>query len=93
MPKSVRQSTPNATTSALIDHFHAVCREGPVASALATLFAYEGQVPPVAWQKMKGLTDHYGMEPSQFEFFSVHLVADVSHSGAEIDAIHHDRGR
>ena len=83
----VCQSTPNPTTSALIDHFHSVCREGPVANALATLYAYEGQVPRVAWQKMKGLTDHYGMEPSDFEFFSVHLVADVSHSGAEVAAI------
>jgi pyrroloquinoline quinone (PQQ) biosynthesis protein C len=27
------------------------------------------------------------MEPGQFEFFSVHLVADVSHSGAEMAAI------
>jgi len=27
------------------------------------------------------------MQPSQFEFFSVHLVADVSHAGAEMAAI------
>ncbi len=87
-PESVRESVPNPATSALVEHFHGVCREGPVGDALATLYAYEGQVPRVAWQKMKGLTDHYGMEPSQFEFFSVHLVADVSHSGAEIAAIH-----
>jgi pyrroloquinoline-quinone synthase len=86
-PETVRQSTPNAETTALVEHFHTVCREGPVADALATLYAYEGQVPRVAWQKMKGLTEFYGMEPSQFEFFSVHLVADVSHAGAEVEAI------
>jgi pyrroloquinoline-quinone synthase len=86
-PEEVKLSSPNVATRALLDHFHAICREGPVGEALATLFAYEGQVPRVAWQKMKGLTDHYGMEPNQFEFFSVHLVADVSHSGAEVAAI------
>jgi pyrroloquinoline quinone (PQQ) biosynthesis protein C len=33
------------------------------------------------------LTEHYHFEPSQFEFFSVHLVADVAHAGAEMDSI------
>lgn len=87
-PEEVKHSQPNEATRALLEHYHAICREGPIGEALATLYAYEGQVPRVAWQKMKGLTEHYGMEPSQFEFFSVHLVADVSHSGAEVAAIH-----
>jgi pyrroloquinoline-quinone synthase len=87
-PEEIRAGSPNAETRALVDHFHAAAKERPIGEAMATLFAYEGQVPRVAWQKMKGLTDHYGMEPGQFEFFSVHLVADVSHSGAEIAAIH-----
>jgi pyrroloquinoline-quinone synthase len=86
-PEDVRRSRPNPATQALIEHFHTVCRDGPVAEALAALYAYEGQVPRLAWQKMKGLTEHYGMEPDQFEFFSVHLVADVSHGGAELAAI------
>jgi pyrroloquinoline-quinone synthase len=63
-------------------------KEAPVGEALATLFAYEGQVPAIAWQKIKGLSDNYGFTPEQFEFFSVHLVADISHSGAEMEAIH-----
>jgi pyrroloquinoline-quinone synthase len=86
-PEDVRRSQPNAATRALIDHFFTVCRERPVAEALAALYAFEGQVPRLAWQTMKGLTEHYDMEPDQFEFFSVHLVADVSHGGAELAAI------
>ena len=74
-------------TAELIEHFHSVCAVAPVAEALATLFAYEGQVPAIAWEKIKGLTDHYGFTPSGFEFFSVHLVSDIAHAGAEANAI------
>jgi len=74
-------------TLALIAHYNEVCREAPVAEALATLFSYEGQVPGIAWQKIKGLSESYGFRPDQFEFFSVHLVTDVAHAGAEMEAI------
>jgi pyrroloquinoline-quinone synthase len=74
-------------TGALVDHFQRACQEVPVAEALATLYAYEGQVPAIAWEKIKGLTDHYGFTPEGFEFFSVHLVSDIAHAGAEANAI------
>lgn len=92
----VEASTPNAETRALVDHFRTVCREAPIAEALATMFAYEGQVPDIAWEKIKGLREHYGFTPKQFEFFSVHLVADVAHSGTElalIERLGHDEDR
>lgn len=85
--EDVRSSTPTAETTALVEHFHEASRDAPLGEALATLYAYEGQVPRVAWEKMRGLTEHYAMQPSQFEFFSVHLVADVAHSGSELAAI------
>ena len=85
--EDVRSSVPSEQTVALVEHFRDVCANAPLGEALATLFAYEGQVPRVAWEKMRGLTEHYGLQPSQFEFFSVHLVADVSHAGAEMAAI------
>lgn len=85
--QEVRSSNASAQTAQLIQHFDRMAREAPLAEALATLFAFEGQVPTVAWQAIKGLTDHYGLEPRQFEFFSVHLVSDVAHSGAEMAAI------
>ncbi|MGD9933249.1 MAG: CADD family putative folate metabolism protein [Dehalococcoidia bacterium] len=87
VPEDVRSSAPGEQTVALVEHFRDVCANAPLGEALATLFAYEGQVPRVAWEKMRGLTEHYGLQPSQFEFFSVHLVSDVSHAGAEMAAI------
>lgn len=86
-PEDVKNATLRPETRALVDHFNAVCREAPLAEALGTLFAYEGQVPAIAWQKIKGLTEHYNFEPKQFEFFSVHLVADIAHAGAEMKSI------
>lgn len=83
----VKASTPNAETAALIAHYHNQSANAPIGEALATLFAYEGQVPDIAWQNIKGLTEHYSFKPAQFEFFSVHLVADIAHAGAEIAAI------
>lgn len=74
-------------TKALVEHFRSASQEAPLADALGTLFAFEGQVPTMSWQVIKGLTEHYGFEPRQFEFFSVHLVADIAHAGAEMQAI------
>ncbi len=85
--KEVMTSRPNPETAALIAHFDDASKHAPLAEALATLFAYEGQVPGIAWQKIKGLSDHYSFKPHQFEFFSVHLVTDVAHAGAEMESI------
>lgn len=88
VPRSdVLKSTPNAETKALVDHYEQMARHAPLAEALATMFAYEGQVPDIAWQKIKGLTEHYGFKAGQVEFFSVHLVADIAHAGAEMACI------
>ena len=62
--EDVIQSTPNAATGALIDHFSRACREAPVSEALATLFAYEGQVPAIAWQKIKVSATSMASRPS-----------------------------
>lgn len=85
--EDVLASVPNSSTAVLLEHFDDVCRNGDIAEALATLFAYEGQVPEIAWEKIKGLKDHYGFSPSEFEFFSVHLISDVAHAGSEMAAI------
>ncbi len=53
-------------------------------------------MPEIAWEKIKGLREHYGFRPEQFEFFSVHMVADVAHSGTElalIESLGHDEDR
>lgn len=83
----VKNAEQRPETVALVDHYLDQARNAPLGEALATLFAYEGQVPSIAWQKIKGLTEHYGFTPEQFEFFSVHLVADIAHAGHEMAAI------
>lgn len=86
-PQEVLTAQLRLQTRALVEHYRTMANHAPIAEALGTLFAYEGQVPAIAWQKIKGLTEHYGFQPKQFEFFSVHLVADIAHSGAEMEAI------
>ena len=83
----VESAEPHPQTAALIEHYAEVAEKAPVPEALATLFAYESQAPAIAWAKIKGLTEHYDLLPEQFEFFSVHLVSDVAHSGAELSAL------
>lgn len=88
VPRSeVEASEPNAETRALVAHFDTACRTAAPGEALATLYAYEGQVPAVARQKIAGLQAFYGLTPDQFEFFTVHETADVAHSGAELAAV------
>ncbi|OAI38783.1 hypothetical protein AYO38_08990 [bacterium SCGC AG-212-C10] len=85
--KDVRGAKLNPETRALIDHFSSEAHEAPIGEALATLFAYEGQVPAVAFEKIRGLHQHYGLVPDQFQFFSVHIVSDIAHSNAELEAL------
>jgi len=85
--REVTESAPNAETAALVGHYRDACGEAPIGEAMATLYAYEGQVPGIAWEKIKGLKEHYGLHPAQFEFFSVHLVSDIAHAEAEMAAI------
>ena len=86
-PAEVTGARLRPETQALIEHYGAMAHHAPLAEALAALFAFEGQVPTVAWTTIKALSDHHGLRPEQFEFFSVHLVADVAHAGAEMEAI------
>ena len=50
------------------------------AEGLASLYAYEYQVPEIAETKIKGLKEHYGVEDDRsLSFFTVHKEADVHH--------------
>ncbi len=47
---------------------------------LASLYAYEYQVPEVAETKIRGLEEHYGVNDNRsLSFFKVHQEADVHH--------------
>jgi len=83
----VEASQPNIETKELIKHFENKCTNAPVSEALATMFAYEGQIPQIAEEKIAGLREMYNMQPQEYEFFTVHMESDVAHSNAEIQAL------
>jgi len=81
---SVRSAAHNAGTQALLDSYWSAVSDGPIAAGIAALYAYEGQVPEVATEKIRGLVEQYGIEdPRTLAFFTVHSTLDVEHSGAE----------
>lgn len=69
------------STTRLIDTFRQLCLNRPFYAGLAALHVYESQIPDVAAVKIDGLKQFYGMDnPADYEFFSVHQVADVYHA-------------
>ncbi len=82
--EDVRSAEPNEATARLLQTYRELTRAAPLAAGLAAIYAYERQVPEVASSKIDGLRQHYGAEDSRtLEFFKVHGVLDVEHSGAE----------
>jgi pyrroloquinoline-quinone synthase len=80
----VRKSEKWSETNNLIDAFRSVCRDGSTAEALAALYAYESQIPAICESKIDGLKKHYGFsDPKHYEYFSVHIEADLEHSATE----------
>jgi pyrroloquinoline-quinone synthase len=81
---SVRSAPANKGTRALLDTYWSAVSDGPIAAGIAALYAYEGQVPEVAAEKIRGLVEQYGVDdPRTLAFFTVHSTLDVEHSGAE----------
>ncbi len=66
-------------TLALLEHFREAM-QGPHASALATLYAYESRVPAIAKTKSEGLKQHYGADEATRRYFTVHTTADIYHA-------------
>ena len=84
----VRSAEPNEATAALLETYRDVTNSAPVAAGVAAVYAYERQVPEVATSKIDGLRRHYGVEDARtLEFFKVHGVLDVEHSGAEREMV------
>lgn len=77
---AVRQSNPVKEVAELISAFRKAASEGSVSEALATVYAYESQVPCVAAEKAKGLKELYGADAKTCGYFTLHQTADVQHS-------------
>lgn len=86
--EEVLQSQPNDSTRALIATMRNLTRNGAPHEGLASLYAYESQVPAVAKAKIEGLARHFGIAaPRDVAFFSVHEEADVYHSATEMQIL------
>lgn len=81
---SFQEAPALAPIQALIDDFRSICREKSTAEGLASLYAYESQIPAVSHSKIEGLKAHYGLtKPSDWSYFSVHIEADKEHAEVE----------
>ncbi|HJQ40582.1 MAG TPA: CADD family putative folate metabolism protein [Thermoanaerobaculia bacterium] len=77
----VKAGAPNDATRHLIATMKSLAREGALHEGLASLYAYESQIPDVAKAKIEGLAKWYGISSDRdVAFFSVHMDADVAHS-------------
>ena|SRR2546425_3569767 len=85
---SVRGAELNDGTRALLSTYWSAVSDESLAAGIAALYAYEGQVPEVATEKIRGLVEQYGVDdPRTLAFFTVHSTLDVEHSGAEREMI------
>ena len=78
---AVQNGAPNEATQHLINTMKSLARDGALHEGLASLYAYESQIPAVAEAKIAGLAEHYAIdEERDIAFFTVHMDADVLHS-------------
>jgi pyrroloquinoline-quinone synthase len=86
--EDVRSAAQNDGTKQLLSTYWSAVGDAPLAAGVAALYAYEGQVPEVATEKINGLRNRYGVDDDRtLAFFTVHSTLDVEHSGAERDMI------
>lgn len=82
--EAVKNAPRHDGTQALLDSYWRLSTDAPVAAGIAALYAYEGQVPEVATEKINGLRDRYGVDDERtLAFFTVHSGLDIEHSNAE----------
>jgi pyrroloquinoline-quinone synthase len=67
-------------TQAVVQKFREICGDRSIAEAVATLYAYESQVPEIAATKIDGLRKFYGVtQPQALAYFTVHEATDKAH--------------
>lgn len=77
----VRASRPNAATRELIATMRTLTNSTSTHCGLASLYAYESQIPEVSITKIEGLRKFFAItKPTEIAFFSVHAEADIVHS-------------
>jgi pyrroloquinoline-quinone synthase len=71
-------------TKNLIESFRNCCGQRGTGVGLASLYAYESQIPAVSEKKIEGLRRFYGFtSPEGYSYFTVHIEADREHAAVE----------
>ena len=71
----VRAASHNDGTKQLLSSYWSAVTDAPLAAGVSALYAYEGQMPEVATEKINGLRDRYGVDDARtLGFFTVCLV-------------------
>ncbi|MBL8007703.1 MAG: CADD family putative folate metabolism protein [Ignavibacteria bacterium] len=84
--EEVKNAKPIREVEDMVDGMYELTRSPEFTLGLASLYAYESQVPDISRTKIDGLKKFYGItEEKAIEFFTVHEVADVYHSKDEMD--------
>jgi pyrroloquinoline-quinone synthase len=65
----------------LVATYREIASTASLPKALGALYAYESQVPRVATEKLSGLKTLYGADDRTTEYFALHRLADIHHSG------------
>lgn len=82
------KSEASGPTQRLIATMRTLTSTGATHQGLASLYAYESQVPAVAKAKIEGLAANYGISSDRdIAFFAVHQHADVLHSATAISLL------
>lgn len=82
--EEIANHTPCNEIRLLIQDFKRQCLESSVSDGLASLYAYESQIPEICISKIEGLKKHYGMKnPESWKYFNVHIAADKEHAAVE----------
>lgn len=82
--------TPSTAIKDVVDTFMDICQNSSTADGIASLYAYESQIPPICISKIAGLKQHYGMKnPQDWKYFSVHIEADKEHAAVERELLNH----
>lgn len=75
---------PSTAIENVVNTFMDICQNASTAEGIASLYAYESQIPPICISKIQGLKQHYGMKnPNDWQYFSVHIEADKEHAAVE----------
>jgi pyrroloquinoline-quinone synthase len=86
--EQVRNAELLPATADSIACFRSLTQSEDYREGLATLYAYESQIPAVARTKREGLKNFYGIEdPGTVSFFTVHENIDVLHQQSELEIL------